>query len=72
MKIAKCNNKFYKLVLLENIDKDNIEIWLTDFNDKVYLKDNHYMSFDYHHFYKAETITTYPEIANMFFKIKGN
>lgn len=68
MKLAKCNNKFYKLVLLENIDKDNIEIWLTDFNDKVYLKDNCYMSFDYHHFYKAKAITTYPEIANMFFK----
>lgn len=72
MKLAKCNNKFYKLVFLENIDKDNIEIWLTDFNDKVCLKDNRYMSFDYYHFYKAEIITTYPEVVNMFFKIKGN
>lgn len=72
MKLAKCNNKFYKLVLLEDINKDNVEIWLTDFNDRVYLKDNCYISFDYHYFYKAEIIKTYPEVTDLFFKIKGN
>lgn len=72
MKLIKFNNKFYKLIKCVNISPNKIETWLTDFNDKVYLYKKDFISFDNNNFYKAEIMSIEPEVADLFFKIKGN
>lgn len=72
MKIVKFRDKFYKLVKHIKTDDRNIEHWLTDFNDTVYLYKNGLFSLDNDRFYKSEVISTEPEVGDLFFKIKGN
>lgn len=72
MKIVKFRDKFYKLVEHIKTDDRNIEYWLTDFNDTVYLYKNGLFSLDNDRFYKSEVISTEPEVGDLFFKTKGN
>lgn len=72
MKIVKFRDKFYKLVEHIKTDDRNIEYWLTDFNDTVYLYKNGLFSLDNDRFYKSEVISTEPEVGDLFFKIKGS
>lgn len=71
MKLIKFNNKFYKLIQCIDINSNGIETWLTDFNDKVYLYKKDFLSLDNNRFYKAEVMSIEPEVADLFFKIKG-
>lgn len=72
MQLLRCKKGYFLLTECIESEKNNsIQVWLTDFGDRIYIANNDFCSFDGMLFTSCDLLEIEDWVAKLFFTVKG-